>query len=270
MARNLPRLFDMHLVTRPSLLLSALMVLSAVLGGHTPLAANIAPTHRVYISSEELEVTVGADAATIDGKFRFKPVEGDLHESSSAGAGIPVWIPAKATQGDAGLVSLVKDLAPGDMHKLEGPLLKAWNETIGLKFIVGKQEVPVSVLRIFHPTSRFERKDTSKEWYQHEGWILAFAIVYCPPPLMHGSSEVRLRYRQPLRKTRAGAEFLYLPQFFHQPKGATTKDLDRFAMKLQAQQGVSLSMGGVVIPAGHSARLPLIDHQPIKVLVTTP
>ncbi|QIF03611.1 hypothetical protein [Roseimicrobium sp. ORNL1] len=269
MARFQPRLFDMHSVTRPSLLLSAMMVLSAVFGGHTPLAANIAPTHKVYISSEELAVTVGADAATIDGQFRFKPAENDLHERSRAGAIIPVWIPVKATRGDTSLASLLKVQDDYSIHKLEGPLLDAWQETIGLKFIVGNREVPVNWLRIIRPTTRAERKDTPKEW-QHEGWFLVLATIYCPPPLMHGSCEVRLRYRQPLRKTRAGAEFLYLPQFFHQPKGATTKDLDRFAMKLQAQQGVSLSMGGVVVPAGHSARLPLIDHQPIKVLVTTP
>jgi hypothetical protein len=243
------------------------MILSA-LSVHAPLAANSGPTHKVYISSEELAVTVGADAATVDGQFQFKSARGAGAKSSTFVA-IPVWIPSKAVQGDTSLASILKRQDNNSFHKLEGPLLKAWEETIGLKFTVGDREVPVDMLRIVRPWLFTTSEGTPKAWL-HDGWTLALAMIYCPAPLMQGSSEARLRYRQPLRKTRAGAEFLYLPQFYYQPQGATTTDLERFAMKLQAQQGVSLSIGGALLPAGHAATLPLIHHQPIKVLVTTP
>ncbi|QIF03609.1 hypothetical protein [Roseimicrobium sp. ORNL1] len=243
------------------------MILS-VLSAHAPLAANSAPTHKVYISSEELAVTVGADAATVEGQFQFKSARGSGAKSSTFVA-IPVWIPFKAAQGNTSLVSMVKVQDNNSFHKLEGPLLKAWDETIGLKFTVGNQEVPVGMLRIVRPWSFTKSEGTPKAWL-HDGWILALAMIYCPPPLMQGSSEARLRYRQPLRKTRGGAEFLYLPQFYYQPEGTTTTDLEKFAMKVQAQQGLSLSIGGALLPAGQSATLPLIHHQAIKVLVTAP
>ena len=243
------------------------MILST-LSVHAPLSANSGPTHKVYISSQELAVTVGTDAATVDGQFQFKSARGSGAKSSTFVA-IPVWIPIKAAQGNTSLASMVKVQDNNSFHKLEGPLLQAWEETIGLTFTVGNREVPVDMLRIVRPWSFTPSVGTPKAWL-HEGWILALAMIYCPPPLMQGSSEARLHYRQPLRKTRAGAEFLYLPQFYYQPEGSTTTDLEKFAMKVQAQQGVSLSIGGVPLPAGQSATIPLIHHQPIKVLVTAP
>lgn len=272
MARFHPRLFDMHSVTRPSLLLSAIMVLSAVLGWHAPLAANpVAITHQVYIASEELNVVVGADAAVIDGRFRFKSAveKGGMGENADVSITVPVWIPAKASQGDATVGPFLKAMESGNYARLEGPMRQAWADAVGMTFTIGNREMPVRFLSISNPTSRSERKFTPVA-EQHEGWLLASAQVEFPPALLRGSPEIRIRYRQPLRKTKAGAEFLYLPQFYHQPEGSTTKDLERFAMKLQAQQGVSLAMGGIIIPSGHSARLPLAHHQPIKLLVTTP
>ncbi|RBP44440.1 hypothetical protein DES53_104260 [Roseimicrobium gellanilyticum] len=249
------------------------MVLSAALSLRAPLTANpIAITHDVYIASEALHVKVDAEAAHIDGSFRFKSAlkKGDFGEDSDVFISIPVWIPAKASQGDATVASLLKTLESADDHyKLEGPLRQAWSEAIGLKLTIGNRDVPIGNLRVSNPMSRSKRKYTSAAW-RHEGWILSFADVGFSPALLRGSPEVHIRYRQPLRKTKAGAEFLYLPEFHDLPEGSTTKDLEKFAMKLQAQQGVSLAMGGVIIPAGHSARLPLSHQQPIKLLVTTP
>ncbi|QIF03612.1 hypothetical protein [Roseimicrobium sp. ORNL1] len=257
--------------SRSHLLVCASMLLSA-LSAHTPLSANpIAITHAVYIASEALTVEVGAEAAYIDGSFRFKSAlkKGDFGEDSDIRITIPVWIPAKAPQGDTTVRSLLEVIELGESNKIEGPLASAWESAVGLKFTVAGRSIPIEVLRITDPMARKNRK-YSPAARQHEGWILAFADVYFPPALLRGTPEIRIRYRQPLRKTKAGAEFLYLPEFGNLPKGATTTDLEKYAMKLQTKDGGTLAAGGVVIPSGHSARLPLAHHQPIKLLVTTP
>ena len=257
--------------SRSHLLLCALMILSA-LSVHAPLFANpIAITHAVYIASEALTVEVGAEAAYIDGSFRFKSAlkKGDLGEDSEVAITVPVWIPAKASQADATVERLLEVIKSGDSYKLEGSVAASWESAVGLKFTIGGRPVPIYGLSISNPMARANRKYSPVAW-QHEGWLLALARVGFRPELLRGSPEIRIRYRQPLRNTNSGAEFLYLPEFHHLPDGITTSNLEKYAMKLQAREGVSLSMGGVLIPTGHSARLPLSHHQPIKVLVTTP
>jgi hypothetical protein len=236
----------------------------------TPAIANpIAITHDVYIASEALNVEVQAEAAYINGSFRFKSAlkKGAFGENSDVSITIPVWIPAKASQGDTTVRRLLDVIKPGGYYQIEGPLVSAWESAVGLKFTIGRRPVPIRGLRITDPMARENRKYSPAAWL-HEGWILAFADVDFSPTLLRGTPEIRIRYRQPLRKTKAGAEFLYLPEFHNLPEGTTTSDLERYAMKLQAGEGGPLTTGGIVIPSGHSARLPLAHHQPIKLMVT--
>lgn len=228
-------------------------------------------THPAYIASEELNVILTADAALIDGKFRFQP---DNNKDTPGGRSpvrvmIPLWFPAKSSQVDQTTAPLLDAVARGDLHENPGRFRDAWKNATGFKFTIANREVSVSDFSVYAPTTRHARKSMPPYW-QHDGWIVICASVYFSPEQLHGLPEVRIRYRQPLRKTKAGAEFLYVPEFHYMPEGANTANLQRYAMALKSDTGVSASLGSVPIPSGHSARLPLSHHQAIKVMVSVP
>lgn len=266
-----PRLFDMYSVTRPSLLLSAMMVLSAALGGHIPLAANpLVITHPAYIASEELTVTLTTDAAQIDGKFRFKSAaaKGSPEENASVRLMVPIWIPRKASQGDATVATMLDTFSLSSLNRMEGRTQEVWDSTIAFKLTISGKEIPVERFSIFDPASK-------NDWERlpapllHKDFLVLCAWLDFSPKLLQGSPEVHIKYRQPLRKGRSGSEFFYVPEFDDMPKEVTTADLKRYAMVLNSKTD-SVWLGDVKMLAGQTARLPLSHHQPIKVLVTPP
>jgi hypothetical protein len=255
--------------------LSLMRLMSAVTlvvcGAQESAANPVIMTHPAYITSEELNVSLGADAALIDGRFRFQPDDkkGMPWEGTGVRVTIPIWIPAKSSQGDQTVAPLLDVISKGGLNQRDSAALNAWNSAIAFKFTIGNREVPVSEYSVYAPTTRYARKMIPDHWL-HDGWIVVCVSVDFPPKLLRGSPEVRIRYRQPLRKTKAGSEFVYVPEFDDMPKNLNTKDLKQYAMILKPDTGVSAWLGSIPIPSGHSARLPLSHHQAIKVTVSVP
>jgi hypothetical protein len=248
-----------------------MMVLSAVLGWHTPLVANpVVITHQVYIASEELTVNLTSDAALIDGKFHFISAakKGSPGEDASVRLMVPIWIPRKASQGDATVATMLDTFSVSRLNLMEGRVREVWDSTIAFKLTIGGKEVPVERFSIFDPASK-------NDWERlpapllHKDFLVLCAWLDFSPKVLQGSPEVHITYRQPLRKVKAAAEFIYVPEFHHMPEEVTTADLKRYAMVLNSKTD-SVWFGDVKMQPGQTARLPLSHHQPIKLLVTSP
>lgn len=250
--------------------LVAVAVLACISAIHHVGANPLVITHPAHITSEELKVVLDADAAVIDGAFRFQSTaqKGSPGEEADVRLMIPIWIPRKATQGDASVASMLDTFAKSSLNYVEGPVREVWNSAIAFKFTIGGREIPITTFSVFDPTSKHDRERLPDE-FMHGDFLVICAWVDFPPKLLRGSPEVRLQYRQPLLKTKSGAEFLYVPVFQDTPKGFSTSDLKQYAMVLQSKTS-AVWLGDVKMSPGHSARLPLSHYQPIKVLVAAP
>lgn len=228
------------------------------------LANPIVMTHPIFIASERLTVTMGADAAQIEGRFHFQSAAkpNDFGRDSDVRFEIPIWIPADAKHGDASISNFYKSFSTNQHNTLDETNRDAWNAAINLSFTVGKKTIPVSSFSTFDCSSKRAKMSIPDEWLR-DGYSCILATVYFPSALLRRDPEVTITYRQPLRKTRNASEFYYVPDFDNLPEGIKTSSLDQYSMIMKNVAESRISLGTVLIPSGYSAILPLRHHEAI-------
>jgi hypothetical protein len=212
-----------------------------------------------YIAAEKLEVVAGVDAAEIKGVFQFRS-DASKGSVSDMGIEIPVWIPAKGQHGDATVRRFLNAYPSEGYYKFESVDRTVWDAAIGLRFRVGKKDVPLSWFRIFQPK-------VDSPWYR-KGWSCVVVMVYVPADLLaarifRGVPDCTITYRQPLLKGSGSSEFFYVPMFDHLPEGASTVSVKRYAAHLKNGAGSVLRFGSTSLGSGESLLLPLVHRQPI-------
>ncbi len=245
---------------------AALFVMISLIG--VALANPIAVSHPVHIASEHLDVVVGTDFASISGVFRFRSeaTKGGFASSEPISMDIPIWIPGDAGESPAGMQSFWKSFKIGQSYLAAELPIESWNECIGLKVLVGKKPVAISSVTFTDSKSRAARK--SQPLMLPTGFCCVMVRLSFPATVIGGDTTVSVQYKQALRQSREGAEFYYLPLFWHLPNNRDTSDRSVYALDVRPGQGVRLSLGGFSIPQGHSAQLPLGHQEAIHIHAT--
>ena len=225
-------------------------------------------THPAYMSSERLEVKLLGDVAEIDGRFHFHSTArpGDPSATANVYFEVPIWVPCDPKNADAATAALLHSCTVSSLNSLTDDNRAAWDSAIGLKITVGKRPLTVDTFAVFDPRSKQDRNRLSAEWFR-KGFYCITARVDFQPLWLAADPEIRVQYRQGLRRTSAGSEFHYVPVFWQMPKDQTTRDLSQYAMHFLNASGMTATLGTAAIPAGYSSVLPLAHHEPISIIL---
>jgi hypothetical protein len=223
-------------------------------------------THPAYMSSERLAVKVRDDAAEIDGRFHFRSLAASLKQhpgvGSEVGLSVSIWVPRDPKEADTATAALLRQ-CEDDSHDLLNDENRAlWDAAIGLKITVGRRPVKIERFSIGKPDWLGRRAPPRDPW-SRKGFCCITVTAYFPPAWLAGDPEIRVQYRQGLRRTGHRSEFHYVPEFWQMPKDRTTRDLSQYAMHLSNGSSQNGSLGSASVPAGYSLVLPLAHHQPI-------
>jgi hypothetical protein len=227
-------------------------------------------THPAYMSSERLEVKVIGDAAEIDGRFHFRSTATKGNPSATANVyfEVPIWVPCDPKDADAATVALLHSCSVSSLNWLKDDNRAAWDSAIGLKITVGKRVLKIDTFAVFDPRSKEDRKRLPDQWFR-KGFYCITASVDFQPDWLAADPEIRVQYRQGLRRTSNGKEFHYVPVFWHLPIDRTTCDLSQYAMHFLNGSDLTATLGTVRVPAGYSLILPLAHHEPITIALKT-
>lgn len=220
------------------------------------------------MSAERLEVKMVEGAAEIDGRFHFRSlaVKGHMGESSDVGFAVPIWVPSEAKYADARTAALLRTCSVSELNWLKGEKQAAWDDAVGLKINVGKHALKIDAYAVWDPRGDKNKPYVENAWLR-KGYYCLLVRVHFRPEWLAGNPEIRVRYRQGLRLTRAGGEFHYVPTFEPMPPTQTTQDLDRYAMHVLNTTAWPISLGTVSLPSGSRAVLPLAHHVPVELVV---
>lgn len=223
-------------------------------------------THPCYMSSEHLEVKLLGDVAEIDGRFHFRSTakKNDPSAAASVYFQVPIWVPCDPGHADDATAALLRSCAVSSLNWLNDDNRAAWDSAVGLKITVGKRPLKIDTFAVFDPRSKEDQKRLPAEWLR-KGFYCITARVDFQPEWLSSNPEIRVQYRQGLRRTSDGCEFYYVPEFWQMPADQTTRDLNKYAMHLWNGSGTGATLGTVRLPVGYSAILPLSHHEPVTI-----
>lgn len=238
------------------------LVLASSAGMGNPLIE----THPAYISSEKLNVTLHSEFAEIDGRFHFRSTakKNDPAAEAHVHFTVLIWVPSDPKQADDITGSLLRSFLVDKLNWLKDDNRAAWDAAVGLKVSVGERPLEIETYGVLNPRSKGDREMVPRPWIR-DGYYLITARVDFQPDWLAENPEIRVQYRQGLRRYSSGKEFHYVPVFLHLPKDQTTEDLSRYAMHLVNSANMPASLGTSKIPTGYSAILPLAHHEAITV-----
>lgn len=223
-------------------------------------------THPVYMSAERLDVKLLRDSAEMDGRFHFRSTatQGDPGVKANVVLSVPIWVPRDLSEADSATASLLLAAKVSSNNELKDNLQAAWASAIGLRIYVGEQPLKITDFSLFDPRSKLDQKRLPPEWF-HQDYYCILVKAEFQPELLAADPEIRVLYRQGLRRTSAGPEFHYLPMFRNMPKDHTTRELQRYCMYLVNDSGLAAKLGAATVRDGYSLILPLAHYEPIGI-----
>ena len=228
------------------------------------LCANpLVPMHPVFIASESLVVTVGPTAARIEGNFHFRssPAIPQVLRDGDVYLDVPIWIPSRKSGGDETMHAFYQTFTSQN-STITPANQRVFDDAFDFQLTIGNKPQAINGFALSDTSNRKMRSQYRSTWLR-DGYEIVYVFITFRPEVLKNDPEFRISYRQPLRLTRSGGEFFYVPNFEHMPAGRDTLDLAKYSMRLSAKNSNGLSFGTLRIRPGASSILPLFHDEPI-------
>jgi len=249
-----------------------LALLSLLVACPVALGNPLVISHRIYIESEKLSVTVSDIEARVAGNFSLASVAGqsERERESNVIMQVPIWIPSKALSRDEISSRFWQTFKSDILNYLNEKNRPVLDRTIDLRVAIGTQSIEYRTFSIFTPDGPSSDR-LPKEWRNPGLCCLVFSAEFSPA-LLKSRQPLRISYRQPLAPEEKCASFFYLPIFHNLPSGANTDDLAKYSLTLKASPRTLVTLPGktqMSVAPGTSVDLPLVHHVPIRALAVS-
>jgi len=245
-------------------ILSVLMLLT---GSAIASANPVVISHRVYIASEKLNVTISQREAKVSGSFLLASVanQDQLEHRSNVRVQVSIWFPSSESAVDEKTKLFWRTFRPDVLNYLNEKNRPVLDEVIGLRVSIGKEPVKCETFSVF--TTDGPSSDRLSKESHHDGFCCLVFHFEFGPALLKRSQSLSISYQQPLLSEGVAGRFVYVPFFHNLPKGATTVDIKKYSLTLKASPGtvvtISDSKQTKVLP-DQSTELPLAHQVPIR------
>jgi len=228
---------------------------------------------RIYMSSEQLTVTISPEDAELRGTFTFQ-----FRQDVTAPKRpyvvilqIPIWFPEQHPT-DPSVAVFWKTFPKYGVGHLTPQSRAAFERAVGLRASLGDQALPVEDFCTLTHTNSTPRW-ADRAWQQEAAFCcLVFGFSIEDDTALTQKS-LTISYRQPLSHSEGVAGFYYLPVFQNLPKGTSTTDTNRYAITIAAQPGCSLAVTSgdqkLQVESGQSVTLSPRHHQAIRAVAKT-
>lgn len=221
------------------------------------------PMHPVFISSERLVVSVGPTASRIQGTFHFRssPDIPEAHLDGDVYLEVPIWVPSRKSGGDETIKAFHRTFTSRNTQ-ITPANKKVFDDAFDFQVNIGKLHHAINGFALSDTSNRKMRHQYPPAWLR-DGYEIVYVFITFRPEKLENDPEFRISYRQPLRLTRSGGEFFYVPNFENMPTSRNTLELDKYSMRVSANNSNGLSFGTLRLLPGASSVLPLFHHEPI-------
>jgi hypothetical protein len=226
----------------------------------------------VYISSEQLSISLSPERANLKGVFTFKSrgTVKDPYMNQPVLMDIPIWFPEQNPKG-SNVSGLWKAIPRDDVVMITPKIRDAFEKELPLRVSTGNQLLDIKRFSIL-TTDNHRQRWAPVDWQQEPGFWCIVPRFLVPNCSGLTKEPMTISWQEPLLQVGGKGEFFYLPVFENLPATMTTTDTNRYAITIVAEPTCSVEVSNgnekaTVLP-GQSRVFSPRHHQPIRAMVT--